>query len=67
MTAKSKEDKIRSILVDVIGENNVQAWLDAPHPDLGNRSPQSVRDEYGDAGVDAVLDMLEAALGGQPS
>ena len=67
MVVKSKEDRIREILTDFIGENNVQAWLDAPHPDLNNRSPQSVMDEYGDAGADAVLDMLEAALGGQPS
>lgn len=63
----NKEQRIRKILACLIGEENVEAWLNIPHPDLDNRTPQSVIDEYSEAGVDAVLGMLMDAIGGQLS
>ena len=62
-----KEERIRKILAYCLGEEKVEAWLNAPHPDLNDRTPQSVMDEHGEAGVDAVLGMLLDAIGGAPS
>lgn len=40
-------------------KEDIEIWLNFPHPDLGGRTPQSVIDE-GQSG--AVLAMLEAAF-----
>lgn len=57
--------RINEILLRVCGsEENRKAWLDAPHPDLGMRTPQ----ECIDVGyTTAVLNMLEAAIIGLPT
>src|SRR3989338_5799362 len=59
-----KVARVRAILALVIGEENVDQWLNSPHPDLGNRTPQSVINE---GLVGAVVTILENALSGIPS
>lgn len=53
------------ILTEMLGEQKaVRAWLNSPHPDLGQRSPISV---LLDGHADAVLTILENALVGVSS
>jgi putative toxin-antitoxin system antitoxin component (TIGR02293 family) len=57
--------RILVILTDMLGTQKiVRAWLNSPHPGLGNRSPISV---LLDGHADAVLTILENALHGVPS
>lgn len=54
-----------AILSRLLGSReNVRAWMNSPHPDLGNHTPLSFVLE---GKATAVVDMLEAALAGQPS
>jgi DNA-binding response OmpR family regulator len=54
-----------TILSQLLGsKEQVRAWMNSPHPDLGGRTPISVVLEGKSR---AVRDMLEAALAGQPS
>lgn len=54
-----------AILTNLLGaKSHVLAWLNSPHPDLGNRSPLSL---ILDGKATDVLEMLEGALEGQPS
>jgi CheY-like chemotaxis protein len=54
-----------TILSQLLGsKENVRAWMNSPHPDLGSQTPIRVILE-GKAQV--VTDLLEAALAGQPS
>ena len=58
-------ERILEILDDVFSNRaQVLAWLNHSHPDLGGRTPLDVICE---GYVDAVEDMLEAALMGIPS
>ena len=58
-------NKIREILKRVcVTDENVEAWLKAPHPDLGMKTPQECIDN---GSTDAVLGMLESALMGNPT
>ena len=61
---EDKTLKIRKILAFVIGEENVDHWLNAPHPDFGYRTPQSLMNEE-EWGVECVHDALMATLDGQ--
>lgn len=45
-------------------EDDVNIWLHRPHPDLGNRTPQSVID---DGMGQAIFVLVENAMDGQPS
>jgi hypothetical protein len=54
-----------SVLTEVLrSKEHVLAWLNSPHPDLGNRIPLQLVLE-GHAGV--VADLVASALAGQPS
>lgn len=56
--------RILGILKDMLGaQETVRAWLNSPHPDLGNRTPISVMLE---GHAEAVLTILENALAGVP-
>jgi CheY-like chemotaxis protein len=57
--------RILVILTDMLGaQETVRAWLNSPHPDLGDRTPISVMLE---GHADAVLTILENALVGVQS
>jgi len=57
--------RILEILEQVFANHSTSlAWLNSPHPDLGQRTPLDVILE---GYPDAVEDMLEAALTGTPS
>ena len=57
--------RIQEILKQVfITDKNVEIWLNEPHPDLGQRTPQQCIDN---GNVGAVLTMLENALIGTPT
>jgi DNA-binding NarL/FixJ family response regulator len=57
--------RILVILVDMLGtQRTARAWLNNPHPDLGQRTPISVMLE---GHPDAVLTILENALIGVPN
>ena len=56
--------RVREILENMLLKENVDTWLNLPHQDLGNRTPQSVIDE---GMADAVVTLLENALIGLPS
>jgi uncharacterized protein (DUF2384 family) len=57
--------RILEILEQVfVNRSSALAWLNSPHPDLGQRAPLDVILE---GYSDAVEDMLEAALTGTPS
>lgn len=60
-------ERIREILGQTIGAENVEAWLAAPHPDLGHISPNALMEDLGEAGAQVVLTLLEDALRGQMS
>jgi uncharacterized protein (DUF2384 family) len=54
-----------TILSQLLGsKENVRAWMNSPHPDLGGRTPIGVILE---GKARAVSELLEAALAGQPS
>lgn len=55
---------VKAILENMVGKENVDTWLNAPCPDLDNRTPQSVIDE---GMANAVITLLENALDGLPS
>lgn len=56
--------RILGILKDMLGpQETVRAWLNSPHPGLGNRTPISVMLE---GHAEAVLTILENALAGVP-
>jgi putative toxin-antitoxin system antitoxin component (TIGR02293 family) len=56
--------RILGILKDMLGpQATVRAWLNSPHPGLGNRTPISVMLE---GHAEAVLTILENALAGVP-
>ena len=59
-----KKLRVRSLLEYMVGKDNVETWLNAPCPDLGNRTPQAAIDE---GKVDAVVALLEDAMNGMPS
>ncbi len=56
--------RIKEILTNVLGGENVDLWLNLPHAELDSKTPQSIIDE---GRVDIVLDMLESALLGIPA
>jgi len=57
--------RILVILSEMLGKREtVLAWLNSPHPDLGNRTPISVVLE---GHASAVVSLLENALAGVPS
>lgn len=69
--AASLQDRLAPIarLLGILQEffrspEGIRAWLNSPHPDLGNETPMSV---LLDGNAEVVADMLEAALAGQPS
>ena len=54
-----------TILSQLLGsKENVRAWMNSPHADLGGRTPIGVILE---GKARAVSELLEAALAGQPS
>jgi response regulator RpfG family c-di-GMP phosphodiesterase len=57
--------RILGILVPLLrSRENILAWLNSPHPDMGGRTPMSF---ILDGKAVAVAELLEAALAGQPS
>jgi uncharacterized protein (DUF2384 family) len=54
-----------TILTQLLGSKEaVRTWMNSPHPDLGDRTPIGVIEERRSQ---AVLEMLESALAGQPA
>lgn len=54
-----------TILTQLLGsKEGMRTWMNSPHPDLGDRTPIGVIEERKSQ---AVLEMLESALAGQPS
>lgn len=55
--------KINRLVNHYFRGNDVQKWLNSPHPMLDNKTPQSVMD---DGHADAVLVLLESVRDGIP-
>ncbi|MEK7637883.1 MAG: MbcA/ParS/Xre antitoxin family protein [Patescibacteria group bacterium] len=61
---KDKKLIALGLIASVVPEHAFEAWLDAPHPDLGGRTPRSVIDS---GHADAVITMVANAIRGIPS
>jgi uncharacterized protein (DUF2384 family) len=55
------EQEVRQYLSHYFDPENMEKWLNFPHPDFGNRTPQSVIDE----GLgQAIIDLIESVMNG---
>ena len=60
---KSKEELAELLRHTFLNSEELNKWLDFPHPSLGNKTPRSVIEE---GGADAVYTLIDNARNGLP-